>query len=136
MDAKNVGLCTGEGTYTDPYVIQNLEIDSSGTGSSIWVENSNVYFKIENCIVSHSGSSYIDGGIELNNVINGRLIDNLATSNLIGIFLDTSDNNSIVGNTLDGLGVSGAMGIKLLHSKNNTIYFNSILRSGSSRQCH
>ncbi|GAH02357.1 unnamed protein product, partial [marine sediment metagenome] len=33
-------------------------------------------FRIENCTVYNSGSSYFDGGIELDNVKYGRIINN------------------------------------------------------------
>jgi parallel beta-helix repeat protein len=127
LDAKNSGLCTGEGTYSNPYVLKNFEIDSEGTGSCILIENSDVHFTIENCIVYNSGPSFEDGGIELNNVKNGRLLNNRASCNLIGIFLDYCYNNTIVGNTCYAVGASGDMGIKLLHTTNNTIFFNNFI---------
>ena len=51
VDFRDAGNCTGSGTYSDPYVIEDLEIDAAGVGSPIWIENSDVYFKIEDCIV-------------------------------------------------------------------------------------
>lgn len=45
-DAKTAGICTGQGTYSDPYVIQDLVIDAGESGSCILIENSNDYFKI------------------------------------------------------------------------------------------
>ncbi|NHJ25786.1 MAG: hypothetical protein EAX89_14485, partial [Candidatus Lokiarchaeota archaeon] len=46
--AGNYTWCTGSGTYPDPYIIQDLVIDGGGSGSCIWIENSTVYFRIEN----------------------------------------------------------------------------------------
>lgn len=63
---KAAGNCTGSGNYTHPYVIENLVIDGVESGSCIWIENSNVYFKIENCSLYNSG--YQNSGIQLINV--------------------------------------------------------------------
>ena len=42
-DAEIAGICTGNGTYTNPYLIEDLEIDAGGVGSCIWIENSSNY---------------------------------------------------------------------------------------------
>jgi len=52
--AEKDGICTGNGTYSDPYIIKDLEIDSEGSGSCIWIDNSEVYFRIENCTLFNS----------------------------------------------------------------------------------
>ncbi len=97
-DAKDAEICTGLGTYSDPYVIEDLEIDGGGSGSCIWIENSDVYFKIENCTVYNSGSVYYDAGFRLLWVSNGRLTNNNCSFNNNGISLYGSNNN-ISGNT-------------------------------------
>ena len=74
---KTAGICTGSGTKTDPYIIEDLEIDGGGSGSCILIENSNVYFKIENCMDYNSGNAWADAGIRLYNVDNGKLIDDI-----------------------------------------------------------
>ncbi len=73
-NAKTAGICTGSGTYSDPYVIKDLVINAGGSGSGILIENSDVYFKIENCTVYNSGGSpgSSNAGIRLNNVENGN----------------------------------------------------------------
>ncbi|GAG58863.1 unnamed protein product, partial [marine sediment metagenome] len=52
--AEAAGICTGAGTYSEPYVIEDLVIDGEGSGSCILIENSDVYFIITNCIVNNS----------------------------------------------------------------------------------
>ena len=42
VDFRNAGNCTGNGTYSDPYVIEDLVIDGGGSGSCILIENSSV----------------------------------------------------------------------------------------------
>ena len=51
-DAKVAGICTGSGSESDPYVIENLEIDGKDFGTCILIENSDEYFRIENVSVS------------------------------------------------------------------------------------
>ncbi|MFX0104352.1 MAG: nitrous oxide reductase family maturation protein NosD [Candidatus Hodarchaeota archaeon] len=98
-DAKNAGICTGFGTYSEPYIIEDLVIDGGGSGSCILIENSKVYFRIENCTLFNSGSESHDAGIKLDHTNNGELIDNNCSfNNNIGIYLLSSDNNDIMGN--------------------------------------
>ncbi|MFX0049281.1 MAG: hypothetical protein ACFE8G_14150, partial [Candidatus Hermodarchaeota archaeon] len=56
--AKGAGICTGNGSYSNPYIIEDLVIDGGGSGSCILIENSDVNFKIENCTIYNSGSEF------------------------------------------------------------------------------
>ena len=56
--------CSGSGSWADPYIIQEVT-----TNSSITVDNSNVYFKIMNCV-------FLTGGINLGDVENGIIVGN------------------------------------------------------------
>jgi parallel beta-helix repeat protein len=96
--AKAAGICTGNGTYSEPYVIEDLEIDGGGSGSCILIENSDVYFKIENCSLYNAGSNYQNAGIRFYNVTKGTLGLNNCTYSGSGIFLSASNNNTISGN--------------------------------------
>ena len=114
--------CTGSGTWNDPYIIQDLIIDSGGSGSCIWIQNSDVYFRIENCTVYNSGGDWGDAGISLINVNNGTLIENNCSFNAKGIWgaginLDGSNNNTISGNTAN----NNNFGIKLYLSNNSKV---------------
>ncbi|MFX0071309.1 MAG: nitrous oxide reductase family maturation protein NosD, partial [Candidatus Hermodarchaeota archaeon] len=124
VDFRNAGNCTGNGTYSEPYVIEDLIIDGGGSDSCILIENSNVYFKIENCTVYNSG--YWDGeddaGIKLQGVSNGTLISNNASYNYFGIILAESNNNTISGNTANNNALDG---IALYESNYNTISGNT-----------
>jgi hypothetical protein len=54
--------CTGDGSWGNPYIIENITIDasSSATGSGIYIQNSkNDYFIINNCTVFNAGSGEI-----------------------------------------------------------------------------
>jgi len=100
-NTKDSGICTGNGTYSEPYIIEDLVIDGGGLESCIWIKDSNVYFKIENCTLFNSGESYNDAGIRLEYVNNGQLIDNNCSSSYNGIYFSNSNNISISGNTVN-----------------------------------
>ncbi|MHA1190883.1 MAG: right-handed parallel beta-helix repeat-containing protein [Promethearchaeota archaeon] len=117
--AKIAGICTGNGTYSKPYVIEDLIIDGGGSGNCIYIENSNVFFKIENCTVINSG---ITAGIYLGNVNNSRLINNYCSDNYWGIYLIYSNNNTVSGNTATK---GHCHGIHLTYSNNNTVSGNN-----------
>ncbi|MFX1402667.1 MAG: NosD domain-containing protein, partial [Promethearchaeota archaeon] len=112
-DTKNAEICTGNGTFSDPYVIEDLEINSGGLGNCILIENSNVHFKIENCTLNAGHT-----GIRLNNVINGKLILNNCSFNDIGIALSGCNNITISGNLANN---NSYYGIHLMYSNNNSL---------------
>jgi len=118
--AKDAGICNGSGTYSEPYVIEDLVVDCGGSGSCIWIENSDVYFKIENCSLYNANNA----GIRLEHVNNGQLIDNNCSSNYFGIQSSNSNNNSISGNTAN---YNDNRGIYLYNSINNTISGNNVI---------
>lgn len=119
-DTKIAGICNGSGTYTDPYVIEDLIID--GGGSCILIENSNEYFKIENCTVINSGG-YPYEGIYFNNVENGQIINNNCSFHHNGIYLYYSSDNDILNNIANN---NDASGIRLEQSNNNMISENTV----------
>lgn len=149
--AKTAGICTGEGTYSQPYVIKDLEIDGGNSGSCILIENSDVYFQIKNCNIYNSGSDFFedDAGIKINNTINGKLINNdVSHNNRKGIYLIYSQNITISGNTVSRnthIGIylqesnytmilgntanNNHEGINVWDSKNNTISGNTVNRN-------
>ncbi|MBA7630233.1 hypothetical protein ES703_37753 [subsurface metagenome] len=122
-DAKAAEICTGNGTYSEPYIIEDLVIDSGGSGSGILIENSEVFFKIENCTIYNSRGPMgeIYGGILLYNVNNSQLIDNNCSSNYCGIFLKYCNNNTLSGNTAN----NNYYGIFLYKSDYNNVSGNT-----------
>ncbi|MFX1344139.1 MAG: nitrous oxide reductase family maturation protein NosD [Promethearchaeota archaeon] len=120
--------CSGSGTLNDPYVIENVTIDGSGSGMNhcIRIQNSIAYFIINNCTL-YNGFDY---GIVLSSVSNGLLKENNCSNNgRSGILLEFSDNNTILNNTannhrsltLDHTGIRVESG-----SDNNTIKGNIV----------
>jgi len=116
-DAKTAGICTGNGIYSDPYVIKNLVIDGKNSSSCILIANSTAHFKIENCTLFNSGTGWHDAGIRLDHADNGALINNNCSLNRNGIYISYSDNNTIVGNKM----YHNKVGMNLWDCDNNNI---------------
>jgi parallel beta-helix repeat protein len=130
--AKGAGICTGSGTYNQPYVIEDLIIDGRESRSCIHIEGSDYYFLIENCTLFNSRYGiYINYGnyarIYKNNcsllntglyIIHSDSIiisDNIVSNSINGIHLESSDSSDISGNSvytnaLDGLYLSNSNG--------------------------
>ncbi|MFX0187990.1 MAG: nitrous oxide reductase family maturation protein NosD [Candidatus Hodarchaeota archaeon] len=88
--AKSVGICTGSGTYDDPYVIQFKFINGDNLQSwesCIEIKNSYKHFKITSCVLSNSKWA----GIELINTKNGDITGNLLNGNKYGVWIRYSD---------------------------------------------
>ncbi len=123
---RNAEKCTGAGTYSDPYIIEDLVIDGENSSSCISIENSTVYFRIENCTLYNSGSS--DDGIKLYLVGNGTLINNnFSFNNGNGIFLLASNNNTVSRNTAIS---NGDYGIYLSNTNNTLVNGNNLKSNG------
>ena len=152
--AKIAGICTGNGTYSNPYVIEDLIIDGEGSGTCIQIFDTTDYFRIENCTVSNS-IEWLKAGIRLTNVRNGYLIDNDCSFNYIGINLESSTNctiseNIVNCNLFNGIWLTGghnstvsrnigyhnnANGIHLYYSHNNIVLENNVSNNGSHGIC-
>ncbi|MFX1418999.1 MAG: nitrous oxide reductase family maturation protein NosD [Promethearchaeota archaeon] len=137
-DAKDAGICSGYGTYSDPYIIEDLIIDCGGEGSGIFIENSTTdYFIIRNCTIYNSGDGLTHGqifnaGIRLLHTSNGTIIDNYCFNNAGGgIYLDNSNAILVQNNTLYN---NDEPGIYLEQSYNNLIISNNISFSYTALQ--
>ena len=117
-DAKAAGICIGFGTYNEPYVIKGFSIDGRSIQTSIKIENTYEYFRIENCILLNSKIACI----VLNNVSNGILLQNNCSSNINnGIYVQHSQNITARWNDCSKVGSSG---IFIEFSENNSIMEN------------
>ena len=85
QEAKTELEFSGFGTEAEPYVIENLVIDGGGTGSCIYIENSDVNFIIRNCTLFNSGTEYTNAGVFLFCVNNGLIYNNTCYDNQMGI---------------------------------------------------
>lgn len=131
----DAGIFTGTGTFSDPYVIQDLIIYGNGTGTGISIANSkNVYLRIENCSIFN-----FTYGIRLTWSCNVTLLNNNCSNNEIGIYLDgwtdilnpTQEiiaqcycmNNSILNNSIN---YNQQYGLHMRHSEENKMNGNEI----------
>ncbi len=120
--ALDNGWCSGSGSWSDPYIIENVTINGRNLANCIHIENSNVSFIIRNCTLYNIywGSK---NGIKLINVNNGNLINNNCSFNSNGISLSNCVNNSILTNTCN----NNSYGIYLNNNcENSTISDNSL----------
>ncbi len=132
---KSAGICSGSGTYSDPYVIKELIIDGGGGGVGIVIVNSKkIFFRIEKCIIFNCWY-----GIRLLRSCNGTLLNNNCSNNENGIYLDgwtdnprfTHEeyltfycmNNTLINNCVNN---NEYYGILMRHSDNNSIISNDI----------
>ncbi|MFX1390014.1 MAG: nitrous oxide reductase family maturation protein NosD [Promethearchaeota archaeon] len=121
--AEATGKCSGNGTYDDPYVIQNFEINAGGSGSCILIENSMAYFRIEGCTLSNAGGSFGDAGITLDDVRNAQIVDNDCSFNDVGILLLGTDYSNITDNTVS---INDYIGIWVFDCDYNNISGNNV----------
>ncbi len=115
--AESQSWCSGSGNWNDPYIIENLKINGSGTGKGIDIVQSDVSFIIQDCLINNT-----DTGIYLQDVNNARLINNTCSNLELGIDIDTCNNNTISRNTANG---NTNEGIYLYECNNNTISGNT-----------
>ena len=86
----------GDGSPSNPFIIENLTITSNHTLISI--NRTTVYFYIRNNILN--GSSRSNPGIILTNVAHGMINANIITNCYVGISISQSHKNTITNNTL------------------------------------
>ena len=116
ITADTYDWCSGNGTWSNPYIIENVSINANRE-SCIEIKNSDAYFIIRNVTVYNSGR-YDDAGIKLRYVNNSMIFNNTAYNNLDGIYLYHSNNNTLSGNTASN---NDDNGIDISYSNNNTL---------------
>ncbi|TFG22498.1 MAG: hypothetical protein EU533_04210 [Promethearchaeota archaeon] len=117
---KEFAWCEGNGTESNPYIIEDLIIDGKGIDNTVFIRESTKHFIIRNCIVKNGGE-YPDCGIRLLYVDNGQLINNIIYDNQgFGVALAHSDNFIIQGNEIS----NSWHGIYSGSTNNITIYNN------------
>ncbi|MHA1991353.1 MAG: ABC transporter substrate-binding protein [Candidatus Hodarchaeales archaeon] len=122
----------GMGTLNDPVRIEGYNITSS-SGILISISGTTFYFRIAN--------NYLDGlmtsdlGIQLSNVINGRIENNSVNNNSgMGInIINGSQNNTILNNTVINHN-QGDYGINLWNSNYNLVESNTLFNNSGGIQ--
>ncbi len=91
---------SGSGSWSDPYVIENLTINGQNSGSCIRIRDSTVYYTIRNCTLYNAGSASNNAGLNIWNADNGLIIGNNCSYNHEdGIWVYMSQNITILNNT-------------------------------------
>ncbi|TFG11263.1 MAG: hypothetical protein EU535_07455 [Promethearchaeota archaeon] len=62
--------CSGLGTEEQPYIIENVTINADPTENAIWIQDSNGYFRINNCTLLGSSAQR---GIRFDDVVHGAI---------------------------------------------------------------
>ena len=137
-DFRNQALLngwTGSGDINNPIIISNQTIETNNN-FSIFISNTNLYFIIENCVLTEHGIPeqlstpafpyYTpSAGILLNEVLNGELIGNVIQNNYgIGIWIKNSNYINLLYNIVQS---NGDKGIFLFNSSNNYLFNNSAI---------
>ena len=121
---KVAGICTGNGTYSEPYIIEDLKLEGNGwTWSCIVIKNSDEFFIIENCTLYTLEYKY-SYAINMYNVQNGLIINNNCSTSRTAICLFYCSKINVSINTIEDVKYLPA--IYLEHSNNNSILDNKI----------
>jgi parallel beta-helix repeat protein len=118
-DTAAVESWPGNGSTSNPYTIDGLNISSGASIYLIEIQNTTVHFQITNCYLLNG----IGIGIYFNNVTNGRITNITISQNFGGIYLSKSDDNTLANNTLNNNEYGG---ITLDCSVNNTLISNTL----------
>ncbi len=129
--AASYEWCSGNGSWGNPYTIENMTINAGGTRIGVLIENSiNDYFVIRNVTVLNAVSGQTNAGIKLSFTNNGTLINNNCSnygSGTRGIMLSTSDNNTLIAN----IAKNNYVGIEVRDGSDNNYLFNNTLKDNA-----
>jgi len=133
LKAASEPWCSGSGTWTDPYIIENVTINGLNSTDCITISNSDVYFIIQNSTL-YNASAGIEpnnnAGIKLENVSNGKILNNnCSNNNWFGIYIDHGSNNSIIGNVIS---YNHKIGIQTYESDYNYLSGNIVVGNDNS----
>ena len=123
--AKDNDWCNGSGTWSDPYIIENVEINSLYSGSCLSIRNSNKMFIIKNCTFFNSGIVN-SAGLFLENCSYGIIKNITIKLNPNGIRVSLCNNLSIEENNIRG---HYNFGINIQNSSIITILDNYVVSS-------
>ncbi|MFX1570725.1 MAG: NosD domain-containing protein [Promethearchaeota archaeon] len=116
--------CSGSGTWSDPYTIEDIVVNGNSISNCIDIRNSFRFFTIQNCTLFNSSVGYDFAAINLENVNNSLLVENNCSyNNGQGIRIIRAYNNTLQGNFIQ---YNDWDGILMRISANNTIDNNTI----------
>ena len=104
----NFDFVLGQGTWDDPYLIENLNVNAGEESSAIRIENSKDFVIIRNCIFTNSGYLFENAGITLIRSDNIRIENCYAGDGYKGLFMMYCDSIQIVNSTFSKNSLQGA----------------------------
>ncbi|TFF95392.1 MAG: hypothetical protein EU547_07575, partial [Promethearchaeota archaeon] len=110
----------GNGSYNNPYIIENYIIYATSDTHGIEIRNTDVYFIINNVSVLDGRSNY-NIGFYFENITNGHITNSSAENNIAGFLLKDSVNNTFSNNIAN----YNFHGFRIWHSLNNTFINNT-----------
>ncbi len=108
----------GNGTESNPYVVEGLSIAAGG--NCISISDTTVCFVIRDCLLTGGNSG---DGVSLENVIRGRVEGCVISEKSNGVYLVHSSNNSVVNNTISH---NDGDGVLVFNSSTNSVVNNTI----------
>ncbi|MEF8832796.1 MAG: NosD domain-containing protein [Candidatus Thermoplasmatota archaeon] len=96
---------SGNGSESNPYIIEGYEIDGVGHGYSLYIGNVTDHFEVNGCYLHNAsggeGEYFSNSGLYLDNTSNGDIQDNLVSNNSQeGILLDHTTDDTLFNNTV------------------------------------
>ncbi|MHA1996562.1 MAG: NosD domain-containing protein, partial [Promethearchaeota archaeon] len=91
MDNFFSGNSSMGGNETNPYILDNFTIDAGGSGSGIYIKNTDRNLIISNCSINNSGSGLTDSGIKLEFCYNITIDTCVSDSNRVGLYAYQSE---------------------------------------------
>jgi parallel beta-helix repeat protein len=120
-DANATDWCSGAGTELDPWIIENITIDSGGLSNCLDILNSDDYFIIRNSTFKNSQPEY---GLYMGSTSNGIVEDCTFFNNTIALSTSSSQNNTVQDNYFyNNTGASIRL-YGLSNNMNNTVRHN------------
>jgi len=112
------GVFRGNGTASDPYIIEGREITTCCHTPGIAVRNTDDYFVIRNMYIHYPSSTWLvyhpdqlANGIELTNATNGAIEDSQIITPYSSVTVHSSMNILLVDNGVDGLTIDSSKNI-------------------------
>ncbi|MFH0815870.1 MAG: NosD domain-containing protein [Methanobacteriota archaeon] len=144
------GVSGGSGNASNPWIIENWEINGNGYGYCIYIGNTTNNFVIRNLYLHDAYGTdnwpwFFDVGLTFYGVQNGKIDNNSLSSNSYGIHFLYSNSNKIANNTFlnnyidihidesngNIINNNVASSISLSGSDSNTISYNSVSGNGA-----
>ncbi len=112
----------GNGSWGNPYIIENVTINANDGGFCIRIEHSSAYFIIRNCTLYNADTGNGDL-MRLDDVNNGTIFNNTGYDSRYGFMFEDCDNLTIEDNIIHTI---THYGIQLDETVNSTIINNTI----------